>query len=51
MGGGTAKVICEEENIVAQGSVVIEKDRRERNYLHVAAGTLESSLRAGLFTE
>ena len=45
------EVIYEEENIVAQGSVVIEKNKRERNYLHVAAGTPGSSLGAGLFTE
>ncbi|MHC4581149.1 MAG: DUF1565 domain-containing protein [Planctomycetota bacterium] len=45
------EVIYEEENIFKQGSLVIEKDKRKRNYLHVVAGTPGSRLGAGLFTE
>jgi len=45
------EVIYEEENVFKQGPLVIEKDKRKRNYLHVAAGPPGSSLGAGLFTE
>ncbi len=45
------EVTYDEENILMRGSVVIESDKRKRNYLHVVPGTLGSGLGAGLFTQ
>ena len=43
------EVIFEERTIIKEGEVILEKNKKVRNYLHVAAGTLGSDLRAGLF--
>jgi hypothetical protein len=43
------EVTYEEQNIIKQGDVILEKDSRARNYLHVVPGTLGSNLGAGLF--
>jgi len=44
-----AEVNYEEKNIIKQGTVVLEKDKRARNYLHPVVGSLGSDLGAGLF--
>ncbi len=44
-----AEVTYREENVEKTGSVVLEKDKTTRNYLHVMEGTLGSELKAGLF--
>ena len=41
----------EEEGGVKAGKVVLERERGERNYLHVARGAPGAELGAGLFTE
>jgi len=38
-----------EKNIVKEGSVLLQKDKTARDYLHVVPGTLGSDLGAGLF--
>jgi hypothetical protein len=43
------EVTYEEENVIRSGEVVLEKDKRARDYLHVAKGSLGSNLGAGLF--
>lgn len=43
------EVTYEEQNIVKQGMVVLEKDNKARNYLHPVTGSLGSGLGAGLF--
>jgi len=43
------EVTYEEKNLVKKGTVVLEKDKRTRNYLHVVEGTFGSDLGAGLF--
>jgi hypothetical protein len=43
------EVTYEEKNVIKQGTVVLEKDRKAGNYLHPAAGSLGSDLGAGLF--
>jgi len=40
-----------EEHIRKKGEVVLERDKMERKYLHVAEGTLGSDLGAGLFKQ
>lgn len=45
------EVTYEERNVVRQGQVSLERDRRSRNYLHVVPGTLGSDLGAGLFRQ
>jgi hypothetical protein len=45
------EVTYEQENIIRNGKVVLEKDKRARNYLHVAKDSLGSELGAGLFTK
>ena len=45
-----AEVTYEERNILKQGTVVLGKDKKARNYLHPAAGSLGSDLGAGLFS-
>jgi hypothetical protein len=45
------EVAYEEKNLVKQGTIVLEKDERARNYLHVVEGAFGSDLGAGLFTE
>lgn len=42
------EVTYEERNVIRQGQVTLEKDRRSGNYLHVVPGTLGSDLGAGL---
>jgi len=44
-----AEVTYEERNIIEKGTVVLEKDKRARNYLHPAAGSPGSDFGAGLF--
>lgn len=44
-----AEVTYEERNIIKQGAVVLEKDKKARNYLHPVAGSSGSDLGAGLF--
>lgn len=43
------QVTYEETNVIKQGQIALVTDTKERNYLHVAKGTLGSDLRAGLF--
>ena len=43
------EVTYDEENIIKEGKIVLEKNKEARNYLHVAGGTLGSELGAGLF--
>ncbi len=43
------EVTYEEHNVLRQGRVILEPDKRSRNYLHVVPGTLGSDLGAGLF--
>ncbi|HUT45715.1 MAG TPA: right-handed parallel beta-helix repeat-containing protein [Sedimentisphaerales bacterium] len=43
------EVTYEERNIIKQGTVVLGKDKKARNYLHPAAGSPGSDLGAGLF--
>jgi hypothetical protein len=42
-------VTYDEKNVVKKGEVVLEKNKRARNYLHVIKGSLGSELGAGLF--
>ena len=44
-----AEVTYDEENIIKEGKIVLEKNKEARNYLHVAGGTFGSELGAGLF--
>ena len=44
------EVTYEERNIIKQGMIVLEKDKKSRNYLHPAAGSPGSDLGAGLFS-
>jgi len=44
-----AEVAYEERNIIKHGTVVLETDKKARNYLHPAAGSPGSDLGAGLF--
>jgi hypothetical protein len=43
------EITYREENVIRAGHVVLEKDKKEKDYLHVVEGTLGSDLRAGLF--
>jgi hypothetical protein len=43
------EVTYQEKNIIKQGTVVLDKDKKSRNYLHPVAGNLGSDLGAGLF--
>jgi hypothetical protein len=43
------EVTYEEKNVVKDGKVILEKNKSERNYLHVVDDTLGSELGAGLF--
>jgi hypothetical protein len=43
------EVTYDERNVVKQGTVFLETDRKAGNYLHPAAGSLGSDLGAGLF--
>jgi hypothetical protein len=43
------EVTYDERNIIKQGTVTLNKDKRARNYLHPAAGSPGSDLGAGLF--
>jgi hypothetical protein len=43
------EVSYEEQNIIKQGTVVLERDKRARNYLHPVDGSPGSDLGAGLF--
>ncbi len=45
------EVTYEETDIIIKGPVIIEKSSQGKDYLHVAAGTPGSGLRAGLFTK
>jgi hypothetical protein len=45
------EVTYEERNVVRQGQVILERDRRSGSYLHVVPGTLGSDLGAGLFRQ
>ena len=45
------EVTYDERNVIKQGTVVLEKDEKARNYLHPAAGSLGSDLGAGLFSK
>ena len=45
------EVNYEEQNIIKQGTVVLNKDKRARNYLHPVAGSPGSDLGAGLFSK
>ena len=48
--GGTGdEVTYEEENVIKEGRVILEKDRAARKYLHVVEDTTGSDLGAGLF--
>ncbi|MBA7675174.1 hypothetical protein ES703_83404 [subsurface metagenome] len=43
------EVIYEEKNVIKTGKVVLEKNKKARNYLRIVEGTLGSKLGAGLF--
>lgn len=43
------EVTYEEKNVIKEGKIVLEKNKKARNYLHVVPGTLGSELGAGLF--
>jgi hypothetical protein len=43
------EVIYEEKNVIKKGNVVLVRDKRVKNYLHVVEGALGSKLGAGLF--
>jgi hypothetical protein len=45
------EVTYEERNVIRQGQVVLERDRRSRSHLHVVPGTSGSDLGAGLFRQ
>lgn len=45
------EVTYEEKNVTVEGEVVLEKNKKARNYLHVVEETLGSGLGAGLFRE
>lgn len=45
------EVAFDEENVVKQGQIQLEKNKKIRNYLHVVPGTLGSNIGAGLFTK
>jgi len=44
------EVTYEERNVIKQGTIALEKDKKAGNYLHPAAGSLGSDLGAGLFS-
>jgi len=44
-----AEITFEEKTVIKEGKVILEKDKKVRNYLHVKSGTLGSDLGAGLF--
>ncbi|MHC4751305.1 MAG: hypothetical protein ACYTFW_15720 [Planctomycetota bacterium] len=44
-----AEVTYQEKNVIKEGKVVLVKDKRARNYMHVFEGTFGSDLGAGLF--
>ncbi|MHC4193296.1 MAG: right-handed parallel beta-helix repeat-containing protein [Planctomycetota bacterium] len=43
------EVVYDEKNVVREGEVVLEKNKKARNYLHVIKGSPGSELGAGLF--
>jgi hypothetical protein len=43
------EVTYEEHNVIRQGRIILETDKRSQSCLHVAPGTLGSDLGAGLF--
>ena len=45
------EVAFDEKDVIKQGDVVLDKDKKARNYLHVVPGALGSDLGAGLFTK
>lgn len=45
------EVAYDETNIIKKGPVIIEKDNRKRNCLHVVPGNLGDGPGAGLFTK
>jgi hypothetical protein len=45
------EVAYDERNVIKQGTVVLERDRKARNYLHPVAGSPGSDLGAGLFSD
>ena len=44
-----AEITYEEKNVVREGRVILENDKRTRNYLHPVSGSPGSDLGAGLF--
>lgn len=45
------EVTYNEKNVIKEGQVVLVKDKRAKNYLHVVEGTFGSGLGAGLFRQ
>ena len=45
------EVVYEERKIIKKGIIILEKDKKARNYLHPAAGSPGSDLCAGLFSK
>ena len=45
------EVTYEQKSVIRTGKVVLEKNKKARNYLHIVPGTLGSKLGAGLFTK
>ena len=43
------EVQYQERNVIKQGTVILEKNKRARNYLHPISDSLGSDLGAGLF--
>jgi hypothetical protein len=46
-----SEVTYKEKNIIKQGTVVLNKDKRSRDYMHPIAGSPGSGLGAGLFSD
>ena len=43
------EVTYDEENVIKEGKVILERNKKARNYLHVVEGSSGSNLGAGLF--
>lgn len=44
-----SEVIFDEENVIKEGRVILEKNKKARNYLHIVEGSFGYKLGAGLF--
>ena len=46
-----SEVTFDEKNVIKEGNILLVKDKKDKNYLHVTPGTLASELGAGLFSK